>query len=198
MIKKPLRSIHYPKREVSCNAPKSGLKGTTLHFALASLACALLCVFGGCSSSKIDPETGAKEIKAKDAASAADEPEAELLATAKEMYEVRMFSVARQSLESIRQGYPLGAYATFAEIKSADAYFFNGEYNEAAKAYEGFIKSYPSSPDLPYVELQAGRAHILSARGAGRDRQPLERGLSLLDSVVEKYPGTEFAITDCP
>ena len=105
-----------------------------------------------------------------------------------------MYTVARDSFQSLKESYPLGAYTTFADIKIADSYFYNGEYNEAAKFYEGFMKNYPASPDLPYVELQAARSHVHSSKGAGRDRQPLERALSIMDSVVEKYPGTSYAI----
>lgn len=197
-----MKAHQHGKRESRTSCPATGsvadsIKGKSLGASgLAVLLVALALIpllLGGCSSTTVDPETGAKEIKAKDAAKDVDEPEGALLSKAKEMYEIRMFSSARQSFQSIKEGYPLGAYANFAEIKIADAYFFNSEYNEAAKAYEDFLKNYPASPDLPYVELQAGRAHLLSARGSGRDRQPLERALVLLDSVVEKYPGTPFA-----
>ncbi len=151
---------------------------------------------GGCwSSSEPQPDADgeAKEIKQKDAAEASDSPEGELVALSKRLYEARMYSVARDSLQSLKDRYPLGAYATFAEIKVADSYYFNGEYNEAAKFYEGFMKSYPGSPDLPYVELQAARSHVKSARGTGRDRQPLERGLTIFDGIVERYPGTPYS-----
>ena len=151
----------------------------------------------GCWSSsdpEPEPEGEAKEIKQKDAADSSEAPEGELVALSKRLYEARMYSVARDSLQSLKDRYPLGAYATFAEIKVADSYYFNGEYNEAAKFYEGFMKNYPGSPDLPYVELQAARSHVRSARGTGRDRQPLERGLTIFDGIVEHYPGTPYAI----
>lgn len=157
---------------------------------------ALSANLAGCwSSSTPEPEAEgeAKEIKQKDAADSSDAPEGELVSLAKRLYEAQMYSIARDSLQSLKDRYPLGAYATFAEIKVADSYYFNGEYNEAAKFYEGFMKSYPGSPDLPYVELQAARSHIKSARGTGRDRQPLERGLTILDGIVERYPGTPYA-----
>lgn len=163
--------------------------------ALVSLL-ALSTTLAGCFSSsdpEPDAEGEAKEIKSKDATETSDAPEGELVSLAKRLYEARMYSVARDSLQSLKDRYPLGAYATFAEIKVADSYYFNGEYNEAAKFYEGFMKNYPGSPDLPYVELQAARSHIKSARGTGRDRQPLERGLAILDGIVERYPGTPYA-----
>jgi outer membrane assembly lipoprotein YfiO len=149
----------------------------------------------GCwgSSSDPEPEPEAKEIKADKDSSSSDTPEAELIKLSKELYQVGMYSVARDSLASLKDRYPLGAYANFAELKHADSFFFNREYNEAAKAYENIIKNFPGSPDLPYVKLQAARSHIASARDAGRDRQPWERGLAIYDELVNQYPGSAYS-----
>lgn len=139
-----------------------------------------------------DPEV--KEIKAKDAIEDSGGPESDLIAEAKQLYEAGMYSLAQEKFQSIKDRFPLGAYGHFAELKVADCYYFNGEYNEAAKFYEGYLKSYPGSPDSPYIELQGARAHVHSAGGGtGRDRQPLERALALFDGVVERYPGSAYA-----
>ena len=140
-----------------------------------------------------EPEAEAKELKADKDPLSTEVPEAELVALSKKLYQVGMYTVARDSLASLKDRYPLGAYAGFAEIKHADSFFFNREYNEAAKAYENFIKNYPGSPDLPYVKLQAARAHIASARDAGRDRQPWERGLTIYDELVSNYTGSAYS-----
>ena len=145
------------------------------------------------SSSSSSPEGEAKELTAKDSTETEDLPEPELIHTSKQMYEARMFSLARSNLQNLKDRYPLGAHAVFAEIKLADSYFYNGEYNDAAKFYEAFLKNYPGSIDAAYVELQAARSHLASSRGTGRDREPLERALTLYDGVVSHYPGTSYA-----
>jgi len=140
-----------------------------------------------------EPEPEAKELKADKEPLSTEVPETELVTLSKKLYQVGMYTVARDSLASLKDRYPLGAHAGFAEIKHADSFFFNREYNEAAKAYENFIKNYPGSPDLPYVKLQAARAHIASARDAGRDRQPWERGLTIYDELVSGYAGSAYS-----
>jgi hypothetical protein len=151
---------------------------------------------GGCwSSSEPQPEDdSAKEITSKDSAETVDAPEAELVHKAQEMYEAQMYSLARTNLQSLKDQYPMGAYASFAEIKIADSFFYNSEYNEAAKHYEAFLKNYPGSVDSPYIELQAARSHKSSSSGSGRDREPLERALALYDGVVTHYPGSSYAL----
>jgi outer membrane protein assembly factor BamD len=165
------------------------------------IACVSACASTG-EPTPSDPEgknieskdTEVKEIKAKDALDDAQGPEGDIIAEAKQLYEAGMYSLARDQFQSIHDRFPLGAYGQFAEVKIADCYFYNGEFNEAAKFYDGYLKSYPGSPDSPYIELQAARAHVHSAGGGtGRDRQPLERALAIFDGIVEKYPGCAYS-----
>lgn len=159
------------------------------------LLLAMSLLLSGCwgSSSEPEPEPEAKELKADKDPLSTEVPEAELVKLSKQLYQVGMYTVARDSLASLKDRYPLGAYANFAELKHADSFFFNREYNEAAKAYENIIKNYPGSSDLPYVKLQAARSHIASARDAGRDRQPWERGLVIYDEIVNQYSGSAYS-----
>lgn len=136
----------------------------------------------------------AKELSPTDTSSqtSEDKPPTELARIAKKLYQSKMYSVSRESLQSLgNQGTP-GAYRTFSEIKLADSYFFNGEYSEAAKRYEEFVKNYPSSQEIPYAKLQAARSYLALSRGAGRDRKPQESALVLLDSIVESYPNSDY------
>lgn len=156
----------------------------------------VLSLCSACSSttSEVSPDPDVKEIKPKDAFEDEGGPESDLFAEGKRLYQAQMYSLARNSFESINDRFALGAYGNFAQVKLADTYYYNNEYNEAAKFYEGYLKSYPSSPDSPYVELQAARAHVHSANGTGRDRKPLERALGIYDEMVKKYAGTAYAV----
>lgn len=175
------------------NPSRRGNRSPTLFSAASALALLLLTLTGCFSSGdEAAPEGEAKELKAKDAAESTEAPETDLLVTSKKLYQSSMYTVSRDSLQSLQDRYPMGAYAQFATIKLADSYFFNREYIQASKLYEDFIKSYPGSPDLPYVKLQAARSNAFSARGTGRDRSPLEKALVLYDELADRYPTTEY------
>lgn len=139
-------------------------------------------------------DSQAKEIKPSDGTLSTEAPEQELIRSSKRLYQAGLYSVAQDSLNAIRDRYPLGAYGSWAAIKAADAHYYNGEFDKAAKLFEEFLKNYPGSPDTPYVKLQAARAHLASAKGRGRDRQPLERSLTLFDELAHDYPHTPYAI----
>ena len=157
---------------------------------------ALLLTLSGCwgsSDSEVEPDLEPKELTTKSDALTTEVPEFELVRLSKKLYQVGMYSVARDSFSSLKDRYPLGAYATFAEVKLADTYYFNREFNEAAKSYDSFLKNFPGHVNSPYVKLQAARSHIASSRGGGRDRQPLERGIALFDELIKEHPNTAYA-----
>lgn len=166
------------------------------------LACALAAL-NGCflwsDSSSTDNEATeeeqpAKELKPAGAALSTEAPEPELIRLSKRLYQSGMYSIAQDSLNSLKDRFPLGAYGSFAAIKAADAYYYNREFDKAGKNYEDFLKDYPGSADAPYVKLQAARSHLVSAQGTGRDRQPLERALALFDELISEFPGTPYAV----
>lgn len=151
-------------------------------------------LLSGCfGSSDPAPEPEAKELRTEKDPLATEVPEAELTRLAKKLYQVGMYTVARDSLASLKDRYPLGAHASFAELKHADSFFFNHENDQAAKLYEDYLKNHPGSSEVPYVKLQAARSHVASARTSGRDRHPWERALVMYDDVVTSYSGTAYA-----
>ncbi|MEY4700571.1 MAG: outer membrane protein assembly factor BamD [Pseudomonadota bacterium] len=175
----------------------SRLSHTSRHSFLPLCAVlALQLALSGCwgsSDSEVEPDLEPKELTTSTDALTTEVPEFELVRLSKKLYQVGMYSVARDSFSSLKDRYPLGAYATFAEVKLADTYYFNREFNEAAKSYESFLKNFPGHVNAPYVKLQAARSHVASSRGGGRDRQPLERGLALFDELIKEHPNTAYA-----
>lgn len=147
------------------------------------------------SAAEEENEGEAKELAADPSSSkvADGKPQPELARIAKKLYQSKMYSVSRDSLQSLGNQGASGAYRTFAEIKLADSYFFNGEHNEASKRYEEFVKNHPSSAEVPYAKLQAARSNLAIARGPGRDRKPLEAALVLLDDIVKRYPDSDYS-----
>lgn len=157
------------------------LISTTTLIILASFS-----TLAGCWSSKdksLDPEP--VELRSDSAALSTEVPEAELANLSKRLYQSSMYTVARDSLNSLKDRYPLGPYATLAELKYADSFFYNGEYSEAAIQYEAFAKNHPESPESLYSKLQAARSHASSAKTDGRDRSPWERSLVLYNELAK-------------
>src|SRR5690606_5146246 len=94
---------------------------------------------------------------------------------------------------ALRDGYPLGPYTEFAEIKIADTHFFLRNYADAAPYYEQLLQNRSSSQSAAYLTLQAGRSYHLSNKGLGRDASALEKALTFYERVVEQFPRSLYA-----
>ncbi|MCB0321290.1 MAG: outer membrane protein assembly factor BamD [Bdellovibrionales bacterium] len=147
-------------------------------------------VLTSCSSSSSE-EVGPKEIPLSEEAKL-EGSEQELFASAQRLYENGYYLVARDAFQSIVDGYPMGPYAEFSEIKLADTFFLATDYDEAAPLYEKFIKNYPSSGSSEYVLLKAGRSYQLVNTGLGRDREPLEKALALYNEFLDRFPDSLY------
>lgn len=121
-----------------------------------------------------------------------DSSERELFESATKLYESGHLLVAREKFQALKDGYPLGPYAQFSELKIADTYFFLHDYAEAAPLYEQAFQNYPSSPSAPYALLKAAHSHLLVNTGVGRDREPLEKALELLSKLEDRYSGSRY------
>ena len=165
---------------------------TRSHPLTAVLFVFFMLLSSGCSSSDSTPEPEAVELKPTTQASV-DSPEAELFYASKRLYASGLYSVAIENFQALRDGYPLGPYAEFAEIKIADARFEMREYDTAAQLYEEFLKSHPASQALAYVTMRAGRSHQMAHRGVGRDTTSLEKAVEWYDRVIAAYPDSVYA-----
>ena len=140
-------------------------------------------------------EPPAVELRPDSAALSTDAPESELSQLSKRLYQASMYTVARDSLNSLRERYPLGPYATFSELKYADTFYYNGEFADAAMHYDSFLRNHPTSPEASYAKLQAARSHMHAAKTDGRDRTPWQRALTLYDEIIQAHPNSPLAIT---
>jgi outer membrane assembly lipoprotein YfiO len=153
-------------------------------------------IVSGCSSAgdtdaPLEPE--ATELKAsKDVQVVTDAPPTYIVRNAERLFEAKLFTVAKQAFENLRDAAPGGAYSHFAELKLADCHFYNREYPAAAALYEEHFKSNPGSLDAEYSVLQAAKSHIRSNRGVGRDKAPLEKALTLLDTLLKTFPNSRL------
>lgn len=151
-------------------------------------------VLTACSSSKPEDPKELTDPSQKEALEVSlDTPESELLETAKKYYNTGLYSLAKHNFEALRAGYPNSPWSEFAEIKIADCMFESMEYEDAAKAYEAFVKDRPTAEPSAYMLFRAARSNQLRQKGIGRDPTPLKKSLELYNQLLEGYPDSPYA-----
>ena len=101
------------------------------HKFLVASAVFTLAALSACSSSSQPEPEDATEVK-ETAGEIVDTPSDELFDLAKAYYSSGMTDLAKSSFASLKDSYPFGPYAEFAETKIADCEFNSGIYAAAA------------------------------------------------------------------
>ncbi|HEX9666995.1 MAG TPA: outer membrane protein assembly factor BamD [Thermodesulfobacteriota bacterium] len=91
-------------------------------------------------------------------------------------------------LKEIQLRDPYSKYSILAELKTADAYFQKGEYEQAAIEYEEFLKRHPGSEEAPYATYRLALSHYKQVKKPDRDPTSTREALKWFEFFVEKYP----------
>lgn len=98
------------------------------------------------------------------------------------------YADAVESFEKIRDRYPYSQEATLAELKVADAKYFNKKYDEALQDYKNFEKLHPSHPQIPYVIYQQGLCNYRQRTTIDRDPSYTYKALQEFRRLKQRYP----------
>lgn len=100
---------------------------------------------------------------------------------------------AIQVLQQIKDKYPYSKYVVMAELKIADALYFNGNYDEAYEAYAEFEKLHPVNPNIPYVIYQKGMCHFERVSTIDRDQYHTRKAKEEFERLIRRFPNSKYS-----
>jgi outer membrane protein assembly factor BamD len=143
----------------------------------------------GCQST---PETVFEDVKA--APELYEEGQEELAGTnVLGLYTRVDYARSIEIFQSIIDNYPYSEYAVEAELRIADAYFEDGQYEEALSYYRDFADLHPDHPQVPYTIYRSALCHEAQIQGIARDQTATRNALLFLDKLLVQYPHSEHA-----
>ncbi|MDG2334641.1 MAG: outer membrane protein assembly factor BamD [Myxococcota bacterium] len=98
------------------------------------------------------------------------------------------YTRAREPFQAIIDNYPYSKYETEAQIKIADTYFEEGNYEEALSYYRGFADLHPQHPKVPYTILRSALCYYNQIKSIDRDQTSTREALKYLEILSTKYP----------
>lgn len=130
--------------------------------------------------------------------------------TAKELYDEAQsainsaeFETAVKHLEALEARYPFDPYAKQAQLEIAYAYYKFEELDSATSALERFARLHPRDPHMDYVYYLKGLINFNRGQGlldawfprhpSRHDPAVLEQAFNDFDSLVRRYPNSEYA-----
>lgn len=95
---------------------------------------------------------------------------------------------AIETFQKVRDRYPYSEQAILAQIKVADAYFYNKKYDEALQAYKEFEKLHPTNKGVPYAIFRQGLCYYRQRSTIDRDQTYTYKALQEFRRLKKKYP----------
>ncbi len=79
-----------------------------------------------------------------------------------------------------------------ARLGLAEAYFRDGDYEEAANAYKQYLDLHPLSPNSDYVQFKLGMCYYKLMLPPDRDQEYTENAIQAFERLGEVYPASPY------
>jgi outer membrane protein assembly factor BamD len=100
----------------------------------------------------------------------------------------KKYDSAAEAFQKFKEEFPLSIYTPLAELRIADALFFDKKYPEAIIQYEDFKKLHPLHAEVPYAIYQIGMSHFNQMQTVDRDQSEVEKAIEQFRYLVENFP----------
>lgn len=103
-------------------------------------------------------------------------------------YESGLYEDAITSWEKVRDSYYSPELNMLAELKIAEAYYRSERYEEAAAAYEDFLKQHPDNNRSADVIYHLGLSYYQQILSADRDQTSTEKAKGAFEELLRRFP----------
>lgn len=146
------------------------------HIILSFLALSILPVlYGGCAGKDIDENN----------------PE-EMYRDAIQDVDADRYAVALEKFRKIKNKFPYSKYSILARLKTADVYYSQESFLEAASAYESFVELHPKHDQVPYALFRTGESyHEATPTQIARDINTATKAIAAYENYLGRFPKDE-------
>jgi len=109
------------------------------------------------------------------------------------LLEKKKYTQAAEAFKKFKEDFPLSTYTPLAEIRTADALYFDKNYAEAIILYEEFKKLHPVHPEIPHATYQVGMCYFKQMLTIDRDQTVTEKALEQFRYLVENFSQSKYA-----
>ena len=120
-------------------------------------------------------------------------PPETLIVQGMDAYNVGDYSEAVKNFKLILDEHPFSAQAMLAELKAADAHYYNKQYAEAKILYKAFEEHHPTNEAIPYVLFQIGMCDYSRSDRIDRDISGPQEAIKSFTRLINAYPQSPYA-----
>ena len=133
----------------------------------------LIClILTACGGSKIKPENSAEKY----------------FRAGEKYFESDLFDDAIASWEKVRDTFYSPELSMLAELKIAEAYYVSKRYEEAAQAYQDFLKQHPNDFRAATILYRMGLSYYQQILSPDRDQTSTQNALQSFQELTRRFP----------
>lgn len=103
------------------------------------------------------------------------------------------YQEAVNNFDEVERQHPYSKWATRAQLMSAFAAYQANSYDDAIFSAQRFIQLHPGHADASYAYYLIGLSYYEQITDVGRDQNLTEMALNTLETLVRRYPDSEYA-----
>jgi outer membrane protein assembly factor BamD len=134
-----------------------------------------------------------KSIEGTMAAYAPEEPAGVLYNRGLGYMNAGKFNDAIDEFNEVDRQHPYSEEARKALVMSAFASYRRGDYDNAIATCRRYLTLYPGSSEAAYAQYIMGQAYFAQIKDVTRDQEMTQKALNSMQSIVERYPDSEYA-----
>ena len=100
---------------------------------------------------------------------------------------------AAKKFTDLGKQYPSSDWARKGLLMTTYANYQAGDYTTAETSAERYLKDYPNSPEADYVLYLQANSYYMQIPDISRDQEKTAKALETFQSVVQKYPKSDYA-----
>src|ERR1700689_5077376 len=100
---------------------------------------------------------------------------------------------AAKKFTDLGKQYPTSDWARKGLLMTTYANYQAGDYTTAQTSAERYLKDYPNSPEADYVLYLQANSYYMQIPDISRDQEKTAKALETFQSVVQKYPKSDYA-----
>ena len=117
----------------------------------------------------------------------------ELINEGMSFFEKGDYHKAAESFQRLKEWYPFSRYASLAELKMGDAFFYTEKYDNAIAAYGEFENLHPRNEAIPYVIYQIGQCYFKQMDTIDRDQSNTLKAVETFNRLIRQFPDDPYS-----
>ncbi len=107
-------------------------------------------------------------------------------------YQLKKYERATEAFQKIKDRFPYSQYAVLSELKLADSYYLNKDYELAATSYKEFERMHPTNEVIAYVVFMQGMSYFKQMPTIDRDQSKALLAVQEFDRFIKNHAQSEY------